>query len=44
VRTDGLRIVVQLQEGFSGGILEWQVSVPGDSDNRSDDWNGARIW
>ena len=31
VRTDGLRIVVQLQEGFSGGILEWQVGAPGES-------------
>jgi len=25
VDTDGLRIVVQLQKGFSGGILEWKV-------------------
>ncbi len=31
VRTDALRIVVQLQEGFSGGILEWQVGAPGES-------------
>jgi len=25
VRTDGLRLEVTLQEGFSGGILEWKV-------------------
>ena len=25
VTTDALRIAVQLQEGFSGGILEWRV-------------------
>lgn len=32
VRTDGLRMVVQLREGFSGGILEWEVGTPGASD------------
>jgi len=26
VNTDALRLQVQLQDGFSGGILEWQVS------------------
>ncbi|MBN2329290.1 MAG: glycoside hydrolase family 127 protein [Candidatus Omnitrophica bacterium] len=25
VKTSGLRLEIQLQEGFSGGILEWQV-------------------
>jgi len=25
VRAEGLRIEVQLQPGFSGGILEWKV-------------------
>ena len=26
IRTDGLRLEVQLQPGFSGGVLEWRVN------------------
>lgn len=30
VTTDEIRLEVQLQDGFSGGILEWRVAGPGD--------------